>query len=102
MRLGEMLLERKLITAEDLERALEIQKERGEKLGKTMVDLGFVAMRDVLTALSEQLGMALVTIDGPPASSPPLPVPTALSSSPRARRRGRPRNAAMAGSTDNR
>ena len=70
MRLGEMLLERKLITAEDLERALEIQKERGEKLGKTMVDLGFVAMRDVLSALSEQLGMALVTIDGPPASSP--------------------------------
>lgn len=70
MRLGEMLLERKLITGEDLERALEIQKERGEKLGKTLVDLGFVAMRDVLAALSLQLGMPLVTIEGPPASSP--------------------------------
>jgi general secretion pathway protein E len=70
MRLGEMLLERKLITTEDLERALELQKERGEKLGKTLVDLGFVAMRDVLAALSDQLGMPLITIEGPPAASP--------------------------------
>ncbi len=70
MRLGEMLIERKLITAEDLERALELQKERGEKLGKTLVDLGFVAMRDVLAALSDQLGMPLITIEGPPAASP--------------------------------
>src|SRR5256885_16468986 len=70
MRLGEMLIERKLITAEDLERALELQKERGEKLGKTLVDLGFIAMRDVLAALSDQLGMPLVSIEGPPATSP--------------------------------
>ncbi len=70
MRLGEMLLERKLISAEDLERALELQKERGDKLGKTLVDLGFVAMRDVLAALSEQLGMPLVAIEGPAVVSP--------------------------------
>jgi general secretion pathway protein E len=70
MRLGEMLLERKLITAEDLEKALELQKERGDKLGKTLVDLGFIAMRDVLATLSEQLGMPLVSIEGPPAASP--------------------------------
>src|SRR3982075_2722840 len=70
MRLGEMLLQRKLITSEDLDRALELQKERGDKIGKTLVDLGFVAMRDVLAALSEQLGIPLVTIDGPPAVSP--------------------------------
>jgi general secretion pathway protein E len=69
MRLGEMLIERKLITAEDLERALELQKERGDKLGKTLVDMGFIAMRDVLAALSEQLGVPLVAIDGPPVVS---------------------------------
>jgi general secretion pathway protein E len=69
MRLGEMLLEKRLITAEDLDRALEMQKERGDKIGKTLVDLGFIAMRDVLAALSDQLGLALVTIDGPPAAS---------------------------------
>ena len=70
MRLGEMLLERKLITAEDLEKALELQKERGDKLGKTLVDMGFIAMRDVLAALSDQLSIPLVSIEGPPAASP--------------------------------
>src|SRR5580693_4215838 len=71
MRLGEILLERKLITGEDLDRALELQKERGgEKLGKILVDLGFIAMRDVLSALAEQLQVPLLVIEGPPATSP--------------------------------
>src|SRR5580700_11188551 len=69
MRLGEILIERKLISEEDLTRALELQKERGDKIGKTLVDMGFIAMRDVLAALSDQLGVPLVTIDGPPAVS---------------------------------
>jgi general secretion pathway protein E len=72
MRLGEMLIERRLITAEDLERALEIQRERGEKIGKVLVDLGFVAVRDVLAALSDQLSIPLVSIEGPPPAAPEL------------------------------
>ncbi len=70
MRLGEALIARKFITEDDLDRALELQKERNEKLGKILVDLGFVAVRDVLGALSEQLGVPLVEIDGPPALTP--------------------------------
>jgi general secretion pathway protein E len=70
MRLGEMLIARRLIEPEDLERALEIQKERGEKIGKILVDLGFVATRDVLAALSEQLNIPLVTLEGPPPVTP--------------------------------
>src|ERR1700722_12072532 len=71
MRLGEILLERKLITGEDLDRALELQRERpGEKIGKILVDLGFIAMRDVLSALAEQLQVPLLVIDAPPATSP--------------------------------
>jgi general secretion pathway protein E len=69
MRLGEMLIERRLIEAEDLERALEIQKDRGEKLGKILVDLGFAAMRDILAALSEQLSIELWSPDGPPPAT---------------------------------
>jgi general secretion pathway protein E len=63
-------MERKLISQEDLDRALELQKDRGDKLGKALVDLGFIAMRDVLAALSDQLGVPLVSIEGPPAVSP--------------------------------
>ncbi|MCZ2148281.1 MAG: Flp pilus assembly complex ATPase component TadA [Bryobacterales bacterium] len=65
-----MLLSRKLISAEELDRALEIQGERGEKIGKILVDLGFLAMRDMLGCLSEQLGVPLTVIDGPPPAVP--------------------------------
>ncbi len=71
-RLGEMLIERQQITREDLDRALEIQRERGDKLGKILVDLGFIAMRDVLAALSEQLGVPLAALDSPPPDSPEI------------------------------
>jgi general secretion pathway protein E len=72
LRLGEMLIERRLITAEDLERGLELQRERGDKLGKILVDLGFIAGRDLLAALSEQMAVPLVTIDQPPPASPEI------------------------------
>jgi general secretion pathway protein E len=71
-RLGEMLIERGQIAQEDLDRALEIQKERSDKLGKILVDLGFIAMRDVLAALSEQLAVPLAMLDGPPPSAPEI------------------------------
>ena len=70
MRLGEILLSRGLLTTDDLDRALELQKERGEKIGRILVDAGFCAHRDVLHALSDQLGVRLVIIEGPPAVSP--------------------------------
>ena len=71
MRLGEILIERRQISQEDLARALELQRERtGDKLGKILVDLGFIAMRDVLSALAEQLQVPLLVLDGPPAVSP--------------------------------
>ena len=72
MRLGEMLIERRLIEPEDLDRALEIQKERSEKIGKILVDLGFIAMHDVLATLSDQLALPLVTIAAAPPSAPTL------------------------------
>src|SRR5947208_468666 len=70
MRLGEILIERRLITQEDLDRALELQRERGDKIGRILVDMGFVATRDVLSALAEQLQVPLLAMDGPPAMSP--------------------------------
>src|SRR5579863_2219346 len=72
MRLGEILIERRQITQEDLDRALELQRERGDKLGKILVDLGFVAQRDILSALAEQLQIPVLSIEAPPAVSPEL------------------------------
>jgi general secretion pathway protein E len=72
MRLGEILLERGKFQPDDLERALELQKERGDKLGKILVDMGLLAQRDVLSALSDQLGVPLVTLDSPPPEAPEI------------------------------
>ncbi len=63
MRLGDRLIAKGLLTAEDLGRGLELQRERpGDKIGRILVDLGFVAQRDVLVALSEQLNLPLVSL----------------------------------------
>ncbi|HLW77306.1 MAG TPA: hypothetical protein VKS01_09975, partial [Bryobacteraceae bacterium] len=75
MRLGEILIERRLLEPEDLERALELQRERaanlqGDKLGKILVDLGFVSARDIVSSLAEQLQVPVLIIEGPPAVSP--------------------------------
>src|SRR5208283_4113628 len=69
MRLGEILVQRGHISSEEVDRALELQRERGDKIGKILVDLGYVAAREVLSALSEQLATPLVQLDGPPAVS---------------------------------
>ena len=72
MRLGEILIARGKIDAEDLERALELQRERGDKIGKIFVDMGLLAQRDMLSALSDQLGIPLAAVDTPPPSAPEI------------------------------
>jgi general secretion pathway protein E len=67
-----MLIERGRIQAEDLERALELQRERGDKLGKILVDMGLIAQRDLLAVLSVQLGVPVVTVDQPPPAAPEI------------------------------
>jgi general secretion pathway protein E len=65
--LGQILIDKGLIEAEDLDRALELQKERrGEKLGKILIDMGYIAQRDLLGALSEQLGLPIAAITAAP------------------------------------
>jgi general secretion pathway protein E len=70
MRLGEILVQRGQLAQDELDRALEMQKERGDKLGRILVDLGYVAQRDILAALSDQLNVAIAKLDGPPLVSP--------------------------------
>src|SRR5712671_2259917 len=72
MRLGEILVARRLLEPEDVERALELQKERGDKLGKILIDLGFIAAKDLLLALSDQLGVPIATLDQPPPAAPEI------------------------------
>src|SRR5262245_35531385 len=65
--IGQVFLERGLVDEEELRTALNVQAESREKLGKTLVDLGYVSERDCLSVLSEHLGVpAVASADYPP------------------------------------
>ena len=55
IRIGDLLIENKLITASQLEFALANQKKTRRKLGKTLIDLGYIQESTLLQLLSEQL-----------------------------------------------
>jgi hypothetical protein len=59
-RLGDIIVERGLVTAEQLDQALEVQRESGGKLGEVLVELGFitrVGLAGVITEQWDDLGM---------------------------------------------
>jgi general secretion pathway protein E len=65
--IGQVFLERGLIDEEELRTALNLQAESRERLGKLLVDLGYISERDCLTVVSEHLNIpALSGSDYPP------------------------------------
>src|SRR5438093_1991715 len=74
--IGQLLRERGVISEDDLHNALALQKERPDKLGRILIDLGYVSERDVLSVLSEQLKVSLFTGDYPavPIETAKLPL----------------------------
>ena len=60
--LGEMLVDENLITAEQLESALELQRRQGGKLGEILIDQGMVTPADLAMVLSIQLGMPIIDL----------------------------------------
>jgi type IV pilus assembly protein PilB len=61
--LGEMLVARGLISADQLRQALEHQSAKGHRklLGEVLVELNFVSEADVLSVLAESYGIPFVT-----------------------------------------
>jgi type IV pilus assembly protein PilB len=61
--LGQILLAKGLITQEQLDEALRVQKSTTEQLGRILVDLGHINEREVLRAHAEQLGIPFLDLD---------------------------------------
>ncbi len=61
-RLGDILLERGLITEERIAEAIELQKRTSRRMGQIIIDKGWVSDQDVLTALGEQLSIPCVRL----------------------------------------
>ena len=62
VRLGDILLEKKLISAAQLEEALAEQKTTGRKLGRALVDIGAVSETDLHRALAAHLDIPYVDL----------------------------------------
>ncbi len=52
--LGELLIERKIISKEQLNKALEMQKERGGLIGEVIVELGLAKEENIAQAITAQ------------------------------------------------
>ena len=57
LHLGAMLLERKVVTPDQLKQAMERQKRTRRRLGRVLVEMGYATQEAVLEALSAQLGV---------------------------------------------
>jgi type IV pilus assembly protein PilB len=61
-RLGDILVKENLITSEQLKQALEMQKQKGGRLGTCLVKLGFVTDDEVTAVLSRQYGVPSINL----------------------------------------
>lgn len=62
MRLGDVLIGNGVITEEELEKGLELQKGSGRKLGEVLVDSGLATEENIAKALSKQFNYDMVEL----------------------------------------
>ncbi len=62
LRIGELLTKAKLLTNDQLEKALEEQKQSGGRIGEHLIRLGFVTEEDILDCLSQQYGVPSINL----------------------------------------
>ena len=61
--LGELLIERGVITKKQLEYALNVQKEKGGLIGQVLVKLGYATEEVIAQALTAQYGFPYLPLD---------------------------------------
>ncbi len=68
--LGEILVERGVISENDLRIALESRGSSGERIGQVLLDLGYVSRMQVNQAIAEQIGVDYLTLGEFPEAPP--------------------------------
>ncbi|MCK5426118.1 MAG: type IV-A pilus assembly ATPase PilB [Thermodesulfovibrionia bacterium] len=61
-KLGQLLINNHLITEEHLERALELQKKEGGRLGSNLIKLGVLTEEKLVAFLSQQYGVPAISL----------------------------------------
>ncbi len=62
-RIGQILIDSGFLDDEKLNELLELQKERGIRIGDLALELGLVTEDDILNALSAQLNIPIISLD---------------------------------------
>ncbi len=62
--LGELLIDNKLITPDNLAQALQVQREKGGLIGQVLVQLGFTTEETIAQALTAQYGFPYLPLSG--------------------------------------
>lgn len=62
--LGQLLIENKLITQENLEEALAVQREKGGLIGQILVSLGYTTEETIAKTLTMQYGFPYLPLAG--------------------------------------
>src|SRR4030042_162604 len=63
VRFGELLVSRGLITTKQLDSALQEQKLSGNKLGSSLVKLGFISEKSLVSFLSRHYGVPAIDLN---------------------------------------
>ncbi|MEZ9591027.1 MSHA biogenesis protein MshE [Vibrio breoganii] len=62
-RLGDLLVEENIVSEEQVQQALEAQRQTGRKLGDSLIQLGFITEKQLLEFLSQQLNLPLIDLN---------------------------------------
>ena len=64
IRMGDLLVAAGAITEEELQEALVKQKEKGQKLGQTLLEEGYISKELLIATLTQQLGVEYIELKG--------------------------------------
>ncbi|MBL7085395.1 MAG: Flp pilus assembly complex ATPase component TadA [Candidatus Omnitrophica bacterium] len=62
LKLGELLVKGGLITEEQLQKAIGVQKQEGKRIGEVLVKLGLVNEKDIVVTLGKQLNIPYASL----------------------------------------
>ena len=72
MRLTEHLIERRLLSSDEMDRVMKLQQEQQAPLIRLLVELGFISEDDLLPVLRDHFDIPMISLKDVPAA--PLPV----------------------------
>ena len=63
LRLGDLLISAGLLTEDELQKGLELQKGSGKRLGTVLQEEGFITEMEMIEALQMQLGLEFIDLN---------------------------------------